>query len=81
MNVTKISGWILIASSTIFLWVFVLMPAVFLYNILTLSGQAGIDFAGGHQLASPFHAPLVYANLLPGMALLIAGMYILKKYS
>ena len=78
----KLAGWGLIASSFYFTWVFFLIVAVVLYNLVT-NGGSGIS-SGDNSGLTPVESisgfiKILYLNILLGPALIIGDIFVLKR--
>lgn len=74
MNLLRLAGVGLVASSVYFLWIFALAGVLVVYGLLTGDGGSGpVDFAG-----NGFNN-IVFKNALPGVMLLTAGMVLVRN--
>lgn len=72
MRHARLVGWGLIGLSVLWLWVLLLMTVIVLYSI-TVGGGSGVDFTE-HSLKN------FILNILPGIVLLVVGVYVLMRY-
>lgn len=70
--ILKIIGWALIISSLYFLWIVFFMAGIFLYGIFSRGGS-GVEFTGDGLLN------IIYGRILPGVLLLLIGIYTVRK--
>lgn len=72
MNLPRLLGLGLVASSFYFLWVLVLAGVLAVYGLFT-GGGSGVDFVGDGLYN------FMVTRVIPGAALLAGGMYVLKR--
>lgn len=74
MDLSRLLGYGLMASSSYFLWLLAPMAVLFPYGLVTGGGgSGGIDFTN-----DGFYR-FIGLNMIPGTALLTSGMYVLKR--
>ena len=71
---TRLIGWVLIAASLNFLWVFVPMAGIVLHNLILGTGWGGIENSNPWALGN-----LLASRVIPGWLLLVAGVFVLKR--